>query len=203
MKYLITPQIVADDGQNASIAGFPIHEALCEEIVLALMSGRRFLSLGGDAGSGKSLCCQIIMERLPPDWIPVYLNRPANSYEELLRQACIDLGTTGDSRRPGFSWPDEFNRQVLARQADLHKVLLILDQGEQLFSAILERLLDRCRHTGDLVPEFALLLVCLNKAPSTRFWMTSDSQNDVLCNSFINFYARVCLPSIKCQCHTQ
>lgn len=148
--------------QNATDSFFPGagREALCEEIVLALMSGRRFLSLGGDAGSGKSLCCQIIMERLPPDWIPVYLNRPANSYEELLRQACIDLGTTGDSRRPGFSWPDEFNRQVLARQADLHKVLLILDQDEQLFSAILERLLDRCRHTGDLIPEFALLLVC-------------------------------------------
>ena len=88
--------------QNATDSFFPGagREVLCEEIVLALMSGRRFLSLGGDAGSGKSLCCQIIMERLPPDWIPVYLNRPANSYEELLRQACIDLGTTGDSRRP-------------------------------------------------------------------------------------------------------
>ena len=33
--------------------------------------------------------------------------------------------------------------------------------------------------------------------------LTSDSQNDVLCNSFINFYARVCLPSIKCQCRKQ
>ena len=133
-------------------------EEICQNLLLNLVAGQRFLHLNGPSGSGKTLLCLVFMERLPSEWTPVYLDTPASSYDSLIRRACIDLGTTGDSKSQDFSWPAEFNRQLLARQEKGGKVVLVVDQGEQLFQATLERLVQRCRNSGETAPAFVLLL---------------------------------------------
>ena len=133
-------------------------EEICQALILDLLTGKQFLHLNGDAGSGKSLVCRVIMERLPTSFTPVYLESPTGSYEDLLRHACLDLGAPRADKPDDFSWPDEFNRQILQRQGANGRVVLIIDQAEQLFSATLERLLHRNLLADDEEPTFAILL---------------------------------------------
>lgn len=133
-------------------------EEICQALILDLLTGKQLLHLSGDSGSGKSLICQVIMERLPSSFTPVYLESPTGSYEDLFRHACIDLGAARGNRADDFSWPDEFNRQLLQRQGENGRVVLILDQAEQIFSAALERLLQRNRQDTPDAPGFAMLL---------------------------------------------
>ena len=133
-------------------------EEICQNLLLNLVAGQHFLHLNGPSGSGKTLLCLVFMERLPPEWIPVYLDTPASSYDSLIRRACIDLGAAGDSKSPDFSWPAEFNRQLLIQQKKGRKVVLVVDQGEQLFQAALERLIQRCRNSKETAQNFTLLL---------------------------------------------
>lgn len=133
-------------------------EEICQALILDLLTGKQLLHLGGEDGSGKSLICRVIMERLPSSFIPVYLADPVGSYEDLVRHASIDLGAARGNRADDFSWPDEFNRQLLQRQSENVRVVLILDQAEQIFSAALERLLQRNRRNTPDAPGFAMLL---------------------------------------------
>lgn len=133
-------------------------EEICQALILDLLTGKQLLHLSGDSGSGKSLVCRVIMERLPSSFTPVYLADPVGSYEDLVRHASIDLGAARGNRADDFSWPEEFNRQLLRRQRENVRVVLILDQAELLFSAALERLLQRNRLDTPDAPGFAMLL---------------------------------------------
>ena len=54
-------------------------EEICQALILDLLTGKQLLHLSGDSGSGKSLICQVIMERLPSSFTPVYLESPTGS----------------------------------------------------------------------------------------------------------------------------
>lgn len=133
-------------------------EEICRSLILDLQAGKSLLQLGGDAGCGKTLLCQVIMERLPAEWVPVYLNDPSGSYEELLHYACLELGPFPGDKPDTFSWPGAFNALLHQRQAAGERVLLILDQAERMFSATLERLLYRNQQADDEQVPLAILL---------------------------------------------
>lgn len=141
-------------------------EEICQALILDLLTDKQLLHLSGDPGSGKSLICQIIMDRLPTNFMPVYLESPTGSYEDLLRHASLGLGAHPGHKPDDFSWPEEFNRQVLQRQIANGRVVLIIDQAEQLFAATLERLLHRNRHPHAEEPSFSVLLCGSNALDS-------------------------------------
>ncbi len=133
-------------------------EEICQALILDLLTGKQFLHLSGDTGSGKSLICQVIMERLPATFTPVYLAEPTGSYEDIIRHASLDLGAPPSNKPDDFSWPMEFNRQLMQRQGESGRIVLILDQAEQMFAATLERLLQRTRQRTAEEPAFTVLL---------------------------------------------
>lgn len=133
-------------------------EEICYSLIRDLQEGKNLLQLSGDAGCGKTLLCRVIMERLPAEWIPVYLDDPGGSYEELLHYACLELGPAPGDKPDTFSWSGAFNLLLRQRQAAGERVVLILDQAERMFSATLERLLYRNRQTDDEQMAVAILL---------------------------------------------
>lgn len=130
-------------------------ENVCQSLILDILNGKRFLHLGGEAGSGKTHICQAIMARLPGNITPVYLDAPGGSFDELMRHVCVNLGAGKSDGTEGFTWAGEFDRQLSALGED-NRVLLIIDQAERVFAATLERLLARVRK-GDS-PSFVILL---------------------------------------------
>ncbi len=133
-------------------------EKICQSLILDLLHGKGLLHLGGEAGCGKTLLCLVIMERLPAEFIPVYLDDPGGSYEELLHQACLSLEHFSADAADDSSWPEIFERLLHQRQAARERVVLILDQAERMFSATLERLLRRYRRGNSEQAALAILL---------------------------------------------
>ncbi len=133
-------------------------EKICQSLILDLLHGKGLLLLGGEAGCGKTLLCRVIMERLPAEFIPVCLDDPGGSYEELLHQACLSLGHLPGETADASSWPELFDRLLQQRQAARERVVLILDQAERMFAATLERLLQRHRRGDSEQAALAILL---------------------------------------------
>ena len=135
-------------------------EKLCQALILDLLTGKQLLHLGGEAGAGKTLTCQVIMERLPSTFQVVYIENPEGSFDDLIKYACLSMGTYPESRTEDVTWPEEFNKLLALHQEQNtnSQVLLIIDEGEKLFAATLDRLINRNRKPQETEPPFALLL---------------------------------------------
>ena len=80
-------------------------EKLCQALILDLLTGKQLLHLGGEAGAGKTLTCQVIMERLPSTFQVVYIENPEGSFDDLIKYACLSMGTYPESRTEHVTWP--------------------------------------------------------------------------------------------------
>ena len=149
-------------------------EEICQSLILDVLAGKQLLKLIGREGSGKTLICRLIAERLPSEYEVVRLDNPSGSYDDLLRTACIDLGMDPRGKHDQSSALDDFHHILDWKRSERIKVVLIIDEAEQLFLATLERLV---RHIGDS-PEEQTLTVILAGRPELE---TNLDQLSVFC----------------------
>lgn len=115
-------------------------EETCQSLILDILAGRPLIKLIGREGSGKTLICRVIIDRLPAEYQVVYIDNPAGSFDDLLRTACLDLGMNPSLKRESISFLQEFRDILERRRAQKMKTVLIIDEAEKLFLATLERL---------------------------------------------------------------
>ncbi len=82
--------------------------------------------------------CRVLCQRLPAEFVPIYLDNPVGSFDDLLRVACIELGLDMGSHRSGFR--EELQQRLTDLAQSGKKVVLVIDEAEKLFLAALERL---------------------------------------------------------------
>jgi type II secretory pathway predicted ATPase ExeA len=135
-------------------------EEVCQSLILDIVAGKPLLKLIGREGSGKTLICRLIEERLPETFHVVAFEHPIGSFDDLLRIVCLDLGMTpGHPHAQGNLYSQA--QQVLARQqAQGVRVVLLIDEAEKLFMAALERLV---RHVGDGAEDLDCTLVLVGR----------------------------------------
>jgi len=114
-------------------------EEVVEKLVGELTGGHLLVKLIGAEGSGKSLLCRVVADRLQESAEVVLLDDPVGSFSELLRILCLDLGLAPDLEEdaliPGL-------REAIDRcRQEGRRVVVILDNAERIFLATLERLL--------------------------------------------------------------
>jgi type II secretory pathway predicted ATPase ExeA/septal ring-binding cell division protein DamX len=114
-----------------------ILKALSED----LQTGKPLIRITGSEGSGKTLLCRVLQQRLADSGFEVvYLDNPVGSFDDLLHVVCLDLGMD-PATVPDRNMLSEL-RTLLSHREDVHKkVLLIVDEAEKLFLAALERLM--------------------------------------------------------------
>ncbi|MGB5687378.1 MAG: AAA family ATPase [Candidatus Electrothrix sp.] len=105
-----------------------------------LEQGNVAMLLTGPKASGKTLFCRLIRHRLEGSaYKVVYLENPIGSFDELLRQICLQLGMPS---------PVDTEQDMVAVLRALlggwkekgKRVLLLIDEAEKMFLAALERL---------------------------------------------------------------
>src|SRR5712692_196455 len=71
--------------------------ATLEALLYAITAGEGMVKVTGEVGSGKTMLCRVLMERLPETVEMVYLAVPSLSRDEMLAAIANDLGidTTG------------------------------------------------------------------------------------------------------------
>lgn len=121
-------------------------EEICQSLILDVLAGKQLIKLVGREGAGKTLICQLIVDRLPSEYEVIHVENPVGSFDDLLQVVCIDLGMDPRGKHDPALYLEEFQRLLEWKRSERIKVVLIIDEAEKLFLATLERLV---RHIGD------------------------------------------------------
>jgi MSHA biogenesis protein MshM len=72
---------------------------ILDALIYAITGSEGIIKITGEVGSGKTMLCRILLERLPPQVEPVYLANPSLSREEMLHAIVDALGLDLEGRR--------------------------------------------------------------------------------------------------------
>jgi MSHA biogenesis protein MshM len=128
-----------------------------DALVYAIMSGEGMVKVTGEVGSGKTMLCRVLMERLPAEVETIYLAVPSISRDEILATIAGDLGieATGQTTT-------KLIRALQQRLIDLHvagkQVVALIDEAHAMPLETLEeiRLLSNLETKRDKLMQIVL-----------------------------------------------
>lgn len=110
-----------------------------EALLYAITSGEGIVKVVGEVGSGKTMLCRVLMERLPETVETIYLVVPSLSRDEMLAVVAGDLGidTTGSNTT-------KIIRALQARLIEIHEagrqVVALIDEAHAMPMETLEEI---------------------------------------------------------------
>ena len=111
--------------------------ALLDALLYAVTQGEGIVKLTGEVGSGKTMLCRMLAERLPPRVDVLYLLNPCLEPDEVLHAIAAELGLELDGRRA-----DEVLRalhaELISRHAAGRQVVLLAEEAQAMPEATLE-----------------------------------------------------------------
>lgn len=131
-------------------------EEICQSLILDILAGRQLIKLIGREGSGKTLICRLIIDRLPAEYEVVHIDNPVGAFDDLLRIACIDLGMNPIGKHDLVNFSLELQHLLESKRDANKKIVLIIDEAEKLFLATLERLV---RNLNESEEDFGLTII--------------------------------------------
>ena len=119
-----------------------------------------FVQLTGEVGTGKTTLCRLVLEQVPDKTRVALILNPMLSPPELLRAICVELEI--NVRGAGQSLQklqDRLNRYLLERHAEGERVVLIIDEAQNMSRECLEqvRLLTNLETATDKLLQIILL----------------------------------------------
>ena len=113
--------------------------ATLEALLYAITAGEGMVKVTGEVGSGKTMLCRVLMERLPETVETIYLAVPSLSRDEMLAAIASDLGidTTGANTT-------RLIRSLQDKLIDIHsagrQVVALIDEAHAMPLATLEEI---------------------------------------------------------------
>ncbi|MCC5864897.1 MAG: AAA family ATPase [Wenzhouxiangella sp.] len=119
-----------------------------------------FVQLTGEVGTGKTTLCRLLLEQVPDKTRVALILNPMLNPPELLRAICVELEVS--VRGAGQSLQklqERLNRFLLERHADGERVVLIIDEAQNMSRECLEqvRLLTNLETATDKLLQIILL----------------------------------------------
>jgi len=111
----------------------------CLALEKDISAGRLFIKLTGAEGTGKTLLCRVLQQRLGDDFLFVCLDNPKGAFDDVLRLMCLDLGSSAFDE--GVSLIAELKGHLQRLKKEGRRVIFVFDGAEHIFLATLERLL--------------------------------------------------------------
>jgi general secretion pathway protein A len=115
------------------------HREALAHVLYGIEQGEGFISVTGEVGTGKTTLCWTLLERLGPETEVAFVFNPTLSGEELLRAISSEFGlsTEGMTRA---ELGDRLNRFLLEQRRAGRRVLLIIDEAQNLPPQTLEEI---------------------------------------------------------------
>lgn len=129
-------------------------EEICQSLILDILAGKKLVKLVGREGSGKTMLCQMVADRLPSEYQVITPAHPLDSFDDLARAMCLELGMDPRGKHT-VDHIDLLPQLLQRRAAERIKILLMIDEAEKLYLATLER-----------------LLLCISDSPEEVGWTT-------------------------------
>ena len=131
--------------------------ATLEALVYAITAGEGMVKVTGEVGSGKTMLCRVLMERLPESVETIYLAVPSLSRDEMLAAIAGDLGidTAGANTTKLVRALQE---KLIAVHAAGRQVVALIDEAHAMPLATLEeiRLLSNLETAKDKLLQIVL-----------------------------------------------
>ena len=99
-----------------------------------------FVQLTGEVGTGKTTLCRCLLEQLPDDTRVALVLNPLLTPRELLATICEELGIeTREIAASNKAMVDALNRYLLDQHAGGHRVVVVIDEAQNLSPDALEQ----------------------------------------------------------------
>jgi MSHA biogenesis protein MshM len=106
--------------------------ATLDALIYAIIHDEGIVKVSGEVGSGKTMLCRVLMERLPPQVVIVYLANPSLSRDDILFAIADDL----DLEIPEGSRTSAVVRTLQTRLIELHgdgrQVVVLIDEAHAM-----------------------------------------------------------------------
>ncbi|MBT3922322.1 MAG: AAA family ATPase [Nitrospina sp.] len=117
----------------------PKHKEVLAHLVYGLQENNGFLKIIGEVGTGKTMICRSFLRELRADFNIAYIFNPCINELELLQTINAELGLPGKSKSKK-KLVDVLNRFLLEERAKGHRVVVIIDEAQDLATNVLEQL---------------------------------------------------------------
>jgi general secretion pathway protein A len=134
------------------------HREALAHILYGIDQGEGFIAITGEVGTGKTTLCRSLLDRLGSECAVAFLFNPSRSATELLQTIASEFGLDpGGSSRGELG--ERLNRFLLEKKRDGRRVLLIVDEAQNLSSGTLEqiRLLSNLETASEKLIQILLL----------------------------------------------
>ena len=115
------------------------HEETLAHLNFALSEGVGFVEITGEVGTGKTTLCRAFLDSLDSDTIPAYIFNPRLGPRQLIRAINDELGVKYDADNTK-DLIDKLNSFLLRAKAQRKKVILLIDEAQNLSRNVLEQL---------------------------------------------------------------
>lgn len=115
------------------------HEEAMAHLTYALSQGDGFVEMTGEVGTGKTTLCRAFLENLEENTEAAYIFNPKLDSVQLLQAINDELGipSDGDNIKDLI---DRLNAFLLQKKAEGKKVILVIDEAQNLSKEVLEQL---------------------------------------------------------------
>jgi general secretion pathway protein A len=115
------------------------HREALAHVLYGIEQGEGFISVTGEVGTGKTTLCWTLLERLGRDTEVAFVFNPTLSGEELLRAVSVEFGLASEGLTRA-KLGDQLNRFLLEQRRAGRRVLLIVDEAQNLQPQTLEEI---------------------------------------------------------------
>jgi general secretion pathway protein A len=117
----------------------PKHKEVLAHLVYGLQENNGFLKIVGEVGTGKTMICRSFLRELRTDFNIAYIFNPAINQLELLQTINSELGLPGKSKSKK-KLIDLLNAFLLEERSKGHRVVVIIDEAQDLEPKVMEQL---------------------------------------------------------------
>ena len=111
--------------------------ATLEALAYAVMHDEGIVKVSGEVGSGKTMLCRMLMERLPKDVVTIYLATPSLARDEILQAIADDLDVRLSDRRTVAL--RELQEHLISLYGAGRRVVILIDEAHVMPDDTLEQ----------------------------------------------------------------
>jgi type II secretory pathway predicted ATPase ExeA len=131
---------------------------ILEALIYAVTHGEGIIKVSGEVGSGKTMLCNMLMQRLPQNVETVYLANPSVSPQEILHAIAFELHLAIERKASRLEVMQALQAYLLKRHADGKRVVIFVEESQGMPLATLEeiRLLSNLETKNDKLLQIVL-----------------------------------------------
>jgi len=116
------------------------HQAAFNVLMIHLRNGEGFLKITGKVGSGKTLLCRLLLEKLGDNFFIAYIPNPDLEASALRKSVAMELGVPKENLDDQHKLLSSINERLVQLHSEGKRVVLVIDEAQALPTESLETL---------------------------------------------------------------